>query len=92
MCKYKDICPAYDKFSESCNKTLQYGSAKCIPLLLEAYHSIKGTDKHQILPILKEIDEVKGFKMITVLDVLKTCDKEYQEMIYKNFEEALRGD
>lgn len=41
MCNYKDFCPNYSEFSAEC-LIEQYGSAKCIPFLLEAYHSAAG--------------------------------------------------
>lgn len=53
MCKYKDICPAYDKWSEKCNYNLYKGSDECIHLLLEAYHQEKGTSYEDIKKYLK---------------------------------------
>lgn len=47
MCRYAEICPAYDKRSEKCNNILfdeDPPERKCVPLLLEAYHDAKGTN------------------------------------------------
>lgn len=92
MCKYKEICPAYDERSDDCNKNYQLGSARCVPFLLEAYHSEKGTPFCEIINLLHIPDDIKGFKMLTVLDVFKTCEKEYQRLIYEEFKKIYEGD
>lgn len=53
MCKYKEICPAYDKWEERCNdKPFEKGHINCIPFLLEAYHSEKGTPYEEITRVI----------------------------------------
>lgn len=48
-CKYADICPAYDKCSEQCNSYVSmFGGLGCIPMILEAYHEVKGTPYENI--------------------------------------------
>lgn len=49
MCKYKDICPAYDKWCERCTERGNDGTIECIPLILEAYHDEKGTPYENII-------------------------------------------
>lgn len=48
MCKYKDICPAYDERCEQCIEDKNDKPEKCISLFLEAYHSEKGTPYRNI--------------------------------------------
>ena len=49
MCKYKDICPVYDECSERCDGYHELLAIRhCVPGLLEAYHSEKGTDYNEI--------------------------------------------
>lgn len=91
MCVYQEICPGYDNRSDDCNKNLRYGSAYCIGFLLEAYHEEKGTDFFDIVKYLHIKDDTKDFKLETILDVFKSCDKEYQESIYKTLGEVLDG-
>lgn len=43
MCEYRYICPAYEQLDNRCNADCYYGSNRCIPLLLEAYHQEKGS-------------------------------------------------
>lgn len=92
MCIYGYICPAYEKKSDMCNKHMQYGCAHCVPFLLEAYHGEKGTDLIKLCSYLHLKDDVKNFTMITVLDVFKSCDKEYQQLIYKELGKILKED
>lgn len=57
MCIYKDICPVYDEWKEICNdRSYETGCLKCIPLLLEAYHDLKGTDYGEIREYLLKGD------------------------------------
>ena len=49
MCRYKDICPAYNKRRERCTeKNRELDTYMCVPLLLEAYHSSKDTPYNDI--------------------------------------------
>lgn len=44
ICRYAEICPAYDAVAERCVGEKYRDFKKCVPLLLEAYHQEKGTD------------------------------------------------
>lgn len=48
-CKYAGVCPAYDERREQYNSNLlTFGDLGCIPMILEAYHEIKGTPYENI--------------------------------------------
>ena len=48
MCKYNVICPACNEYDHRCSENEEPKFERCVPLLLEAYHDVKGTDYGEI--------------------------------------------
>lgn len=94
-CRYREICPAYEKRDERCNKYLRHGSASCIPALLEVCcdrHNKMEVDFQEILKAHRYVEGTTEFKMLSIIDIFRSCEKEYQETIIETLKKVVEDE
>lgn len=92
MCRYEQICPAYNCRSEICEKEqLVMGWEYCIPMILEAYRNIKGTPYDDIKYYLGFNICQKTIENHDLLTIFKRCDLGTHIHVYEEFEKVFKN-